>query len=101
MEMQSHEGEAWILLETPKYWECHSGGIFAKESYSKGVDLAQEKEVCYNQQNWRFGNLKNILTSDIEMQSLEFALMGFSHYVPFPPVWNGNSYSVPLYVGCM
>ena len=45
------------------------------------------------------------LTSDMEMQNLEFAQLAFSpvspHCVRFPPLWNCNMYPVPLYVGSM
>ena len=54
------------------------------------------------------GDLKSILTSDMELQSLEFALLDFGlplvyifHYFPFPRFWNGNMYSLPLYVEIM
>jgi hypothetical protein len=38
-----------------------------------------------------------------ELQESMFAFLGFGHipppYAPIPPFWNGNIYSVPLYVG--
>ena len=54
-------------------------------------------------------DLKSILTSDMEMQTLEFAQLVFSscfgpvfpHYAPFPIFWNKNLYLVPLYAGSM
>jgi hypothetical protein len=56
------------------------------------------------------GDLKSALTSDMGMQSLEFSLLVFSLFlVPYfftmlltsPPFWNGNGYSMSLYVGSM
>ena len=49
------------------------------------------------------GDLKSVLTSDMEMQSL-VSPDGFwsccgPHYAPFPMFWNGDVYPVPLYVG--
>ena len=47
------------------------------------------------------GDLKNILTSNMEMPSSEFAGFcsyfgpAFPYYGPFPTFWNGNAYSVP------
>ena len=46
-----------------------------------------------------FRHLKSVLSSDMEMQSLEFAQLVFSlalvqyfHSAPFPMFWNGNVY---------
>lgn len=40
---------------------------------------------------------------DMKLENLEFSLLAFSlavvYYAPSPPFWNGNIYSVPLYVG--
>ena len=59
-------------------WRCQSHGICAKESCYKGVEPAQEREVLQSTKLKGVGDLKNALTSDMEMQSLEFAQLVFS-----------------------
>lgn len=53
------------------------------------------------------GDPEITLTSDVQIQNLGFALIVFilallqdffNMLPPLPPFWNGNKYSVPLYV---
>lgn len=57
----------------------------------------------------RIGDVKNVLTSYYENTKCGVFPAGFQScfcslflcYVPFPPFWYGNIYSVALYVGNM
>jgi hypothetical protein len=82
-----------------------------KAASSKKSQPKREAKWANGQQGHRdgaaqsFWNLHptNIQMPNIELQESMFAFLGFGHipppYAPIPPFWNGNIYSVPLYVG--
>lgn len=55
------------------------------------------------------GDIRSTLITNMEMQNLEYANLGFSlvlfqyflNSVVFIPFWNDNVYCRPFYVGCM
>ena len=69
----------------------------------------RERNVLQSTKLKGVGDLKSILTSDMEIQSLELAQLVFGLALvqcfltmsPFFMFWNGHIYSVPLYVGSM
>lgn len=76
-----------------------------KESYSLGVEFAQENEVCWSKKKKSWKNFK--IWRLLWHQSLEFAQPGFlscfslvfPNSSPVPVFWNDNISPVPLYVG--
>lgn len=71
-------------METPqRNWKLEMAEleIAVKESYRKDVEPAQKKELCFSQQSWKKWDIKRHLTSPltlgIEIQNLEFTLLGF------------------------
>lgn len=84
-------------METPGYRRCQNLGIAAKETRKQRVKPSHKKIIG-------MVSLKNLLTSDMENQNLEFALMSFdldflfgiSSICPFLHFGHGNVYSVAL-----
>lgn len=101
------EDEAWIVLETSRCWRYQSVRMPAKESCKPSIEPAKrEKYVPVNKakRNWRSKECFDMRHEDAEFTvcPADFrSLFGpeFSHCAPFPPFWNSNIYSVPLYIG--
>lgn len=95
------------FLETPRCWICWSCRIPIKESCFLGMDPAQEKVCCSQQRrkrSWRSEKCFGIRHAKAEFGVCPTAFQSCigpvcPHYAPFPPIWNGNAYCVPLYVG--
>lgn len=84
-ERSLHEAvKARMVLDTPRCWRRQSLRILATESSRPesvcSVEPAQKREVCCRQSTMLkgVGKLKSPLTSDMEMQNLEFAMLVFS-----------------------
>ena len=91
------------MLEMPELWDTCGGELLTGSGTSP-----RERSVLQSTKLKGVGDLKRVLTSDMEMQSLVSpdgfqSCFGpvFPHYAPFPMFWNGDVYPVPLYVGSM
>jgi hypothetical protein len=90
------------MLEMPEPWDTCQGELLTRE-------WNQPKSKRYLLQSTeleRIGDLKTILTSNTEMQILEFAQLGFCLALVLTTVaclcfGNSNVYPLPLYVGSM
>ena len=102
----------WSLdcLWDPKLGELsESWDTCQAELLSGSRTKSRRKSVLQSTKLERVRDLKNILISGMKMQNLLFAQLVFSlalvkyflTYAPFPPLWNGNVSTVPLYVGSM
>ena len=60
-----------------KCWKCQNHGISTKESCRLIVEQTQEREMFQSTKMKEVGNLKNTLTSDLEMQNLDYVLLSF------------------------
>jgi hypothetical protein len=67
-------------MKTSKHWRCKSRRILAKEKLltGSGTSLREKENVLQSTKMKRIGDLKNTLTSSMEMQSLESAQTVFS-----------------------
>ena len=89
------------MLEIPESWDTCQEELLT----GCGTNL-RERNVLQTTKLKIVGDLKSTLTTDVEMQNLEFALLVFRscfdpaspHYAPFLPFWNGNVDPVPLCV---
>jgi hypothetical protein len=81
-----------------------------EESCEQGVEQAQEKKTYVAVTKLKgIGDMKRVLVSDMEMQSLEFVHLDFlscfgpvfPYYVPSPTSCNSYAYPVPSYIGSM
>lgn len=100
----SCEGEAWIVLKTPKCWRCQGCGIPAKESCRPSVEPTQ-RSVMQSTKLRGVGDQKTALTADIDAEFGDGPAVlqssfgpAFPHCSPFPPFWNSNVCSLPLYI---
>ena len=76
---QSCEGILSMALETTRGLRCQSCGLPAEESSYQGSRTSRrERLVLQPTELEGVGDLKSILPSDMEMQSVEFAQLVFS-----------------------
>lgn len=101
----SCEFRAWIALETPGCWRQQSYGTLLGRA-AKGGTSPKGRSVFQLKELDGAGDLKNILTSDMEIQSgvcpagLQSCFGPVSpYYALFPMFWDGHVSPVPFLCG--
>lgn len=73
----SCEVEAWIALEIPRYEDARVMGYLPRKAANRDGTNPRKRSVLQPTKLKGIGDLKSTLTSDMELQSLEFAQLAF------------------------
>ena len=72
------EVETWIAFETPRCQRARAVGYLLRKATHKEWNQPKRKKYVAVNKEENTGDLKNILTSDMQPQSLEFFQLVFS-----------------------